>query len=331
MTTADNSYLSTHIYYNTTDLRSVLLGCVDPLIRRLETAGVLSRYFFIRYWEGGSHIRLRLLPSDGVTYEDLRKEAEPAIDRFLDERPSLFDADPELMAPIMRTLFEHEYGPDEFLRLYGEDGKIPLAPNNSFSYAPYKPEYNRYGGHHGIRLSERHFHVSSSIALEALRETNSHVRTSTLGLALQLMVHFACVFYEDKRQVVGFFEQYVQRWQGLSVPQSLMNAFERLYEFQSSRIQAHFSQVERIHQGLEATDTGVLSKWLHHACWLRENIAEAYKTGLLEFKPEAQSLEEAIRRLLTSYVHMMNNRLGVLILEEIYLSRLIIRALEEEL
>src|SRR2546423_157227 len=121
MTTAERTYLSLHIYYNTTDLRTVLLGCVDPLIRRLESAELLSRYFFIRYWERGSHVRLRLLPRDGVPHDQIQGEVEPAIEQFLEDRPSLFDADPAVMAPLMRTLFEYEYGAEEFIRLYGAD------------------------------------------------------------------------------------------------------------------------------------------------------------------------------------------------------------------
>jgi len=328
MTTTDKDYLSVHIYYNTTDLRAVLLGCVDPLIQELEKQKLLARYFFIRYWEGGSHVRLRLLPTEGIQPEDLRAKAEPLINQFLEDRPSLFDVDPEVMAPVMRSLFEYEYGAEEFVRVFGADGVIAIAPNNSYSYNPYKPEYDRYGGKHGIALSEEHFHVSSTIALESLRDSNSHVRTSTLGLALQLMLHFALVFYKEKEQVIEFFTHYAKRWHAMSVPKGFNEGCDRLFEAQAPRIMAHFSQVQRIHACLETTETGVLSKWLRHAYWLRERIADLYSEGKLELNPAPESLDVAIRRLLTSYVHMMNNRLGVLILEEVYMSHLIIRALE---
>ena len=328
MTTTDRNYLSVHIYHNTNDLRAVLLGCVDPAIERLKSAGALSRYFFIRYWEGGAHVRLRLLPAAGVGSRELREVLEPFIERFLDEQPSLFDPDPAVMAPLMRTLFEYEYGSDEFIRIFGPEGQIPLAENNSYSYVPYRPEYDRYGGPHGIELSEEHFHVSSTIALEAIRESNSHIRTSTLGLALQLMLHFAAVFYGDKEQVAEFFRQYAQRWQALSVPTQIVEGFDRLYELQAGRIRAHFAQVQQIHERLEATESGALGKWLRHAFWLREHILLLFEEGSLALRPAAISSEEAIRRLLNSYVHMMNNRLGVLILEEVYLAHLIVRALD---
>jgi hypothetical protein len=170
--------------------------------------------------------------------------------------------------------------------------------------------------------------VSSTIALEALREGNSHVRSSILGLSLQLMLHFVFAFFEGKEQVVSFFRQYAERWQGLSVPPDLAEGFERMFARQADRILTHFSEVARIHQRLEATETGVLGKWVRHAYWLRRNIIELFAAGQLGLNPPAATHDEAIRRLLTSYIHMMNNRLGVLILEEVYLADLIIRALD---
>jgi thiopeptide-type bacteriocin biosynthesis protein len=326
-TTTSKNYVSVHIYYNATDLRPVLLGCVDPLVRQLEDDNLLSRYFFIRYWEGGSHVRLRLLAASPDAAGELQRRTETAIREFLEERPSFFDADKEALRPLMRTLFEYEYGAEEFIRLYGEDGAMPIADNNTFEYCPYKPEYDRYGGDDGIELSEQHFQVSSSIALEALRDTNSHLRSSILGLALQLMTHFGFAVFEDKDEVIEFFRGYVSRWQGLSVPDSVVEGFQAMYDRQAPRIQAHFAQVGKIHQQLETADDGVLSKWLRHAFWLRDNIVRLHQEGRLELKPPAATPKEALRRLLTSYIHMMNNRLGVLILEEVYLARMIVRAL----
>ena len=327
MTTAPRDYLSVHIYYNTTDLRPVLLDCVDPLIRQLQEANMLSRYFFVRYWEGGCHVRLRLLPGDGVTYDDLRAKVEPAVKMFLDETPSLFDPDHETLRSLMRSLYEYEYGREEFIRRFGPDGNIEIADNNSFCYIPYKPEYGRYGGMHGIELSEQHFHISSTIALESLRESNSHIRSSTLGLALQLMFHFAVVFFESKERVVDFFREYSARWHELSVSEKFVQGLDHLYEAQETHILAHFSQVDRIHQNLGGTQNDVLSKWIRHAYWLRDNINQLYAAGKLGLTPPATSLDSAIRRLLTSYIHMMSNRLGVLILEEMYMAHLIVRAL----
>jgi thiopeptide-type bacteriocin biosynthesis protein len=329
MTTSEQDYLSVHIYYNTQDLRTVLLGCVDPLVQQLRDQDRIARHFFIRYWEGGSHVRLRLLPKTGVSHAEIREPVDLAIRQYLEDSPSFFDADPATLRPLMRSLFEYEYGHEELIRIYGENGDIPIAENNSVAYLPYRPEYGRYGGVRGVELSEQHFHISSEIALEALRDGNSHVRTSTLGLALQLMLHFAFAFFNHRDKVAGFFEQYAARWQALSIPENMMDNFSRLYDHQAKSILAHFSKVDRLHQRLEATETGVLSKWLHHAYQLRDGIVALHEAGELELHPPAASVDEAIRRLLNSYVHMMNNRLGMLILEEVYLSHLIVRALRE--
>jgi thiopeptide-type bacteriocin biosynthesis protein len=328
--TAEKDYLSVHIFYNTTDLRPILLDCIDPLVERLQRADLISRYFFIRYWEGGCHVRLRLLPGDGVTYGDLKAELEPPIQAFLDENPSLFDPDRDALRAQMRKLFEYEYGADEFIRQFGENGSIDVAENNSFRYVAYRPEFGRYGGIHGVELAEQHFHVSSDLALKALRDSNSHVWTSTLGLALQLMFHFAVVFFDTKEEQIDFFQRYATRWHDLSTSSNFIKRLDRLYQIQESQILAHFAQVERIHQNLSATENGVLGKWLRHAYWLRDQIARLSTNNLFDFNPPAVSHASAVRRLLVSYIHMMNNRLGVSILEEIYIAHLIIQGLSRE-
>lgn len=330
MTLEQQEYLSVHIYYNTQDLRTVLLGCVDPLIHELQEEKKIARHFFIRYWEGGSHVRLRLLPNEGVSTTDLQRHVEPAIRGYLENSPSFFDADPVTLRPIMRTLFEYEYGREELVRVYGENGDIPIAANNSIAYVPYRPEYARYGGLRGVELSEQHFHVASNIALEAMRDSNSHVRSSTLGLALQLMLHFAFAFFQEPQKVIAFFEQYAELWRALSVPEETTEGFARLYDQQARSIRTHFAKLDRLHQRLESTESGVLSQWLRHAYHLRDGILALYHAGELELEPKAESPEEATCRLLNSYVHMMNNRLGVLILEEVYLSHLIVRALRAD-
>lgn len=324
-------FLSVHIFYNASDLRPVLMECVDPLVARFEKERMISRFFFVRYWEGGCHVRLRLCPEEGVSFEDLKQEIEPAVQAFLEDNPSLFDPNWEMLRATMRTLFEYEYGREEFVRLFGAEGDIEIADNNSYHYIPYKPEYGRYGGPDGIKLSEQHFHISSKIALKALRESNSHVKTSILGLALQLMFHFITVFYESKADVIDFFERYASRWHEFAVSEKFTARLDQLYKAQEGTLLGFFTQADSIHQNLDSSESGALGKWLRHAYWLRDNIRKLWEEKKLKLEPEAASYESAVRRLLISYVHMMNNRLGVGILEEVYMAHLIVRAVRSNL
>ncbi|MFB9240507.1 thiopeptide-type bacteriocin biosynthesis protein [Massilia antarctica] len=327
MKLAEQTYISIHIYYNVIDLRPVLLECVDPLVERLTVEGLISSYFFIRYWEGGAHVRLRLLPSTGADHAEIRSIVDGAVGAFLEQRPSLFDPDPQIMAPLMRAMFVAEYGQEEYVRQFGADGMIPIMDNNSFRYMPYFPEYGRYGGASGIALAEEHFHLSSVIALELIGESNSHVRTSILGLAFQLMLYFVYSFFEDKAVVAGFFKRYAEFFSGVNVTQQSQDAFEADFERQSDRILSQVSQVEQIHRHLQVEDGGALSRYSRNASHMRDRIRELHGAGELLLEPPTDSYESACSRLLTSYVHMMNNRLGILIREEVYMANMIHRTL----
>lgn len=326
----NNNYLSLHIFYNMIDLRPVVLGCVDPIVRRLEDKGLISRYFFVRYWEEGSHIRLRLLPMEAQAVPEIRRETETVITRFFDERPSFFDAEPEALGPVLRSMFEREYGGDEWKRLFGPEGSMPIAENNSFSYRRYHPEYDRYGGKEGMALAEQHFWISSVTALEAMRDSNSHVRPNLLGLAMQLMTHFALAALGDKDELRAFYKAYVQRWSQW-VPATIMQRYDDRYgSRQYGRLATHFADVEAVHERFRSSGKGVLGRWLNHGYWLRENLERLYGQGLIELKPQAESAKEAIGRLMASYIHMMNNRLGILIPEEVYLAAMILQAFGEQ-
>lgn len=326
-----SNYLSVHIFYNVADLRAILLECVEPLVRRLESKGMIERYFVIRYWEGGAHVRLRLLPSAHVSHDELKAEVDPAIERFLEDRPSLFDPDPEVMAPLMRRLYVMEYGEQEYEERFGATGLIPLRPNNSFAYIPYVPEYARYGGIQGMEVSERHFHTSSNIAFDALRDSNSSVRTSTLGMAFQMMLHFCYAFFEDRDMVIAFFRRYGEFFQGVNVPPDLQAGFDRVFERQAQGIVEQTQQLEAINQRLRTGEMGALSKYVIDARHVRGEVDRLYQTGQLEFQGPVDSFEHVANRLLTSYVHMTNNRLGLLIIEEVYMANMIVRALEGDL
>jgi thiopeptide-type bacteriocin biosynthesis protein len=327
---AESKYLSVHIYYNTFNLRTVLLWCVDPIVKMLESDGLIQRFFMVRYWEGGVHVRLRLLPAQGVSQGQIKERIEPLIRAFLQQRPSLFDADAAVVTPIMRKLFESEYGQDAFIEQYGEFGQIPLEPNNSFAYVPYKPEFERYGGPAGLALAEEHFHFSSTIALEAIRGSNSHVDSCVLGLAMQLMLHLAWTFTDDNREVESFFREYGERWTAMMDPSwgSISN-LDLKYSRQRDALINHVLEAKRILGARDQVRSPVLGLWLDHACWLRASLHDIYAAGQLEFNPPARSEAEATIRLLSHYIHMMNNRLGVVNTEEVYLATMLACTMKE--
>lgn len=106
--------------------------------------GLAAGWFFLRYWEGGPHLRLRVLPASGHAGDAIRALIADRLDRYLRERPSaglMKHADYLRLAPI--------FAARERLSSYAER----LYPNNSVVFLPYRREHHRNG--HGSSIEAR--------------------------------------------------------------------------------------------------------------------------------------------------------------------------------
>jgi len=320
-------WLSSHIFYNN-DPHPLLAGCVLPLVELLKEHRLIDRYFFIRYWEGGPHVRLRLAPAPGVTDDEIKKVAEPHLTAFLRRRPSLFDHRTRTMGPMYARLYEVEYGKPKLLEKYGPDGEIPYYPNNSFCYVDYEPEWARYGGEVGMDLAERHFEVSSDIVLAYLHDTNTHVRPVRLGQGFQIVLHFCLVLLRDHARIRRFLDTYVEFWEKNYFSQGvgLLNKAERSYDRIARQVQKGIREIVACHQGGGVGRTPLERRWIEHAQSLRNDIVAAVAANTLQLPAEAVGNE--VEYLLTSYTHMTANRLGISIADEVYLAYLIRQGLE---
>ena len=75
-------WLALHIFCRG-DQDSVIVDLIFPTLRRLRTGRWLARYFFIRYWNGGPHLRVRMqcLQPVGEVEREFREAVEPLLDR----------------------------------------------------------------------------------------------------------------------------------------------------------------------------------------------------------------------------------------------------------
>lgn len=322
-------WISVHTFYSSNN-NPLLAECVGPLVAKLRARGLISRYFFIRYWLGGPHVRLRLSPADGVEDGAVKEVVEADLRAFLARRPALFQMDRKQLAPLYRSMFEAEYGREEFVARYGEDGEIPFYENNTFHYIDYEPEYERYGGEAGVDLAERHFEVSSDIVLRLVQETNMHLRGITMGHSVQMMLQLCYAFLGDEGRICDFLERYMEFWQN-SYNQSshkLYPGFDRKYAHMAPKLHKRIGEVRRLNEGGDSSGaTESERKWVAHAKELREEVWRLASEQRLQLRGGVEDPEAALAVLLSSYVHMTNNRIGVSILDEIYLSYIIRRAL----
>jgi hypothetical protein len=169
-----HSWLSWHLHLDTDDpavTEQALLTVLGPAVDRLDPA---TPWFFIRYWQGGPHLRLRvagLSEQDAAGVESELAAGLAGVNSQVVRSQRLSD-----------TTYQAEVAG---LASAGERGHTlavePLRPGGVYR-EPYQPEFDRYGGVALMAISERLFHVSSVLALQVCRARGGIGGTLSSGL-----------------------------------------------------------------------------------------------------------------------------------------------------
>jgi thiopeptide-type bacteriocin biosynthesis protein len=199
----------------------------------------------------------------------------------------------------------------------------------------YEPETDRYGGAEGVRLAERFFEVSSEAAY-ALMHRMGGERSSRLGKGLLTMVELVHVFSRGSREhAVRWMQQYNTGYlRGVTRDeegrQAWLGAFDSGYDSQAETLGAYVEEVwSRMNEGEELSQA--LDLYRDGLQEVRGHFEELFEARLLGRSPEPfTTWETAVGAICSSYLHMMNNRLGITIQEESYLAYLIMRTLQRD-
>ncbi len=315
-----DGWVSVHAYH-AGRLEPLLRDAVAPVVRELLDARAVSDFFFVRYGDGGPHVRLRLRAVPGGEARVAAAVAE-RLTRFLARHPSARD--------------DELHGSSRMTRL-------PLEPNDSVRTAAYTPETERYGGPEGMRLAEEHFGESSAAVLAAIREKgDAWGYEKAMGTAIQMHLALAAG--------LGMTAAEAARWFGRLTEAFLPHAFADLSGSAFARLQPEQREhMLSLFQGALASTRAPLMEH-HRAAWsglhgagpgrpwvdrwarsVRENATafrEADAAGRLRYPrwwfelhpdvPDAPG--ERLVLIFASLVHMTNNRLGILNRDEAYLT-----------
>ncbi|MFD4459730.1 thiopeptide-type bacteriocin biosynthesis protein [Nocardia sp. NPDC058480] len=174
---ASSPWDSVHVFFHG-DHDRLLTEFVAPLVDDLTAEHAIEGWFFLRYWEGGPHIRLRLLPASNAAGDLLRTTVTQRAESYLRAHPSdsswtdaFYRRTAEFLARQegMASHFDH------------------LSPNNSVAWIPYEREFHRYGRGSAIEAVERHFCDSSGLAVDVIRAgTTKPQRLTTCFIAVVL-------------------------------------------------------------------------------------------------------------------------------------------------
>lgn len=129
-----------------------------------------ANWFFIRYWEGGPHIRLRF-----VNHDNLKKKTLEIGEQFFQEH---------IVDSIERDLF---YSRSTFDGKEVDPSTLPWYDSGSIIEKPYIPEIERYGDGELLHRSEEIFHLSSQMVVEIVKRSTT--LNSRLYSSIYMMVH----------------------------------------------------------------------------------------------------------------------------------------------
>jgi hypothetical protein len=284
---------------------SVILDVVEPFVRECQARGWIDGWFFIRYGERGFHVRLRL--------------HGPLV---------------TLHGTVAPALREHvrAHSPGVVVDAYPDPPGSGGAGVTHLVAVPYEPETERYGGPQGIAVAEAFFERSSEAALELLRRVAAGDKSSRLGKGLMATVVLIHAFRGERDGAARFARSYGMNYlramvRDEGVMDGMLGAFESGFEAQAERL---IPYVDAAWEALETGDTlsPALDGYRDGLVPVRERFHGLFERGLL-FAPGGEpypTWEASVGGIVSSYVHMMNNRLGITIPEESYLAYLIHRA-----
>jgi thiopeptide-type bacteriocin biosynthesis protein len=322
----DTRWLACHLFFEretgiyTGECDEVVLDVAEPFVRRCQREGWIDGWFFIRYSEYGPHVRLRLHGRtevlDDVVWPALREHVRALYPDVAFERPDV---------PAMPVYPPVEPPPEPRDRVFGLTHAALID---------YEPETDRYGGPEGVRLAERFFEVSSEAACSLLQKTSRTERSSRLGKGLLTMVEMMHVFsLGDRAAASRWANQYnIGYLRGVARDEEArgawLGAFDSGYGSQADTLGEYVEEVwsrmdegESLSEALDLYRDGLLE--------VRGHFRDLFDAGrLLGAQEPYTAWETAVGAICSSYLHMMNNRLGITIQEESYLAYLIMRTLQ---
>ncbi len=290
---------------------AMILEVVQPMVREFERRGWIDGFFFLRYGEGGPHVRLRLRGEPSR----LMGQVKPAVRTTL-----------RLQFPEMR-----EGIPDQPIRSPSQGHPITVT---HLAFIDYEPEFLRYGGVSAMPIGERMFEASSNCALSLLSQIEGNDRSSRLGRALLSMVVLMHAFEPSSVAAARLAQRHGTGYLATLVRdrkrrEPWWDAFDAGFDRQSERLTAHVHAVWNcLAQGGSASDA--LDRLSTSASGVRDDLAELCRSGQISVRGNlAPDWSTVVDAIVPSYVHLMNNRLGIMLHEESYLAHLVCRSLAQ--
>ncbi|MEU0560311.1 lantibiotic dehydratase C-terminal domain-containing protein [Dactylosporangium sp. NPDC006015] len=306
-----HDWLSIHLFQRG-DLDPLLIDLVPALLDELREEKLAEDLFFLRYWEGGNHLRLRVRPAPGASRRRLAARLGGRCRDHLSGRP-VTGEDSQAAYAHRAALAARWEGRSGYARR--------LRPENTAHFVPYRRETERYGTGAAMEAVERHFVESSLLALRVLPRTPPAQRL-TVALCAILTTWLVC--QPDPATLAPL----------LRIMPDPVTATDDAYARQHDRLMSITGQVRRVVAGTGTLPPGhVLGGWATSVTRLRDGLTAELTAG--RFAPPARGWEgtgaagDGVLPVLDICAHLLCNRLGLTVGQEAYVRHMAVRAVHE--
>lgn len=280
-------WVSCHIFY--TSHNKLLIEAIPIFLDGAKRKFSIHKYFFIRYWELGPHIRLRLLV-DAKDKDYIKKEIASFFGLYMEKNPTIRKVE-----------------------------KNHFMLNNTLQFIDYEPEVERYGGKEGIIVAESHFHDSSEIVLDIIQNMKNDWSLSLAqGISLQLAYIFIKGTSLEKYEIIEMItimdnSYWKEKAKIISKTENIDALFENQYSKNKKNILAKIDILNSVIQNENQEENqSFLVHWFQMAKQVDSHLNNI-------------SLSRKKQFIYISYLHMLNNRLGLSNHDEGYIAFILSR------
>jgi thiopeptide-type bacteriocin biosynthesis protein len=282
-----------------------LVDGLAPVVASLRESGAVSGFFFLRYWQGGHHVRVRLRLA-AADAEQVLAEVTAKLGGYLAEFPSGADFDAEE--------FRREAQPT-MAALENEQAE-PVYPPDTIRRVPYEPELAKYGGGPGVAVAEEFFGRSSETVLATLPGLAGR-SGKRLGTGLSMMLRGLCAAGLSPAAMADFFAHYCLLWSPYTFEQFVATWPDLL----RARHDATLAHAEAVLAHADSLAGDPFAAAVAGAWSAVDARADEILPAVTLLGPQAPASRRR-QVLLVSYLHTHNNRLGLIPEHESFLGYL---------
>lgn len=268
-----SKWISYHVFYHNSEKNDALIEVIAEKAREFMRKKLIDKWFFLRYWEGGPHLRIRFLNPSQLVDDDFVN----LISEFIKENPN-------------QDILTKE----EYYRGHRFDGeavdikKIGWHLEGEIKNYIYQPEYDRYGGKSLIENSETIFMWSSDLVEKIIKGTNSFEMKLIYSSAISLIILEGILEIMPDFPIGNFLEETIEFWSAFE-----LDSEEKILAFYETNTHIISKVIDGINE--DANFKFYLDKMLNEFHKIQLNISD----------------KNVFASIVGSQLHMMNNRMGI--------------------